>query len=63
MKRTRSEIIEESNAIFTAGQLMGLATRLNYDALERFLSKPNPDFRYTREAQAALLFAKAVQNL
>ena len=63
MKRSRSEIIEEPNALFTTGELAGTAMRLNVKTLENFLSKPNPDFRYTRQAQAALLFAKAVQNL
>lgn len=55
--------MEESNALFTAGELGGLAMRLNVPALEKFLSKPNPEFRYTKLTQAALVFAKAVQNL
>lgn len=53
---TDSEKQQESMAVFICGEIMGVCSLLNYNALERFLSsdRSKGDFRYAKECEAIL---------
>jgi hypothetical protein len=51
-----------TNSLILAGELMGLAYKLDARALEKFLESPSPDFRYEKECRAAIEFRKAVHG-
>jgi hypothetical protein len=61
-KQSQSDKYQELHALFTTGELVGLASKVNIDALERFLSRQNPEFNYIKESKAVLAFAKLIQN-
>lgn len=53
---------DECNAVFTAGELAGLAMHLNPKALEQVLDSPDRDkgepFRYVALCRAAIAFRR-----
>jgi len=53
----------EGNAVLIAGQLAGLASRLDVDALERFLDSKPADFLYEKQCRAAIQFRKTVISI
>lgn len=53
---------DNAEALFLVGQLAGIACKLNVAALEKFLTAPPGDFRYQKEALAALTFAKTIRG-
>jgi hypothetical protein len=55
---------EQARALLVAGQLAGLASRLNVAELEKYLAnRPPPDFNYEKLCRAAIEFVKAIQKL
>lgn len=51
-----------ANALLKVGQLHGMASTLDVDALEEVLKNPQPDFRYAAEVRAAIKFAKSLRG-
>ena len=49
-------------AILIAGQLCGMASRLDVAALEKFLQSNPKDFRYVKQCRAAIEFRRAVDE-
>lgn len=50
----------QADALINAGLLVGVAYKLDINALEEMLKTPDPDFRYTKECEAVIRFAKEV---
>jgi hypothetical protein len=50
----------QQQALIIAGELAGLASRLDTDALEAYLVAPDADFLCERLCRAAIIFTKAV---
>jgi hypothetical protein len=61
-KKSAVQIDTATNAILIAGQLAGLAFRLDAAALEKFLESPPKYFRYEKECRAAIEFRKAIHG-
>ena len=56
-----AKVLNEPNAsILLAGRLAGLASRLDAEALEKFLESPPRDFRYEKNCRAAIAFKRAI---
>jgi hypothetical protein len=54
------EEVEQTNAVFVAGQLNGMAYHLNANALEKFLETAPNEFRYGSLCRAAIAFRRAI---
>jgi hypothetical protein len=50
----------QANAMFVAGEMAGLSSKLDTDALEEYLKAPADDFRYAELCKAAIAFTEAV---
>jgi hypothetical protein len=53
---------ELQTALLIAGQLFGLATRLDADALERFLDSKPKDFYHEATCRAAIAFRRSIDS-
>jgi hypothetical protein len=60
--RPRLKVGDLANAHLLAGELWGLAMRLDADLLEKFLRNPPADFRYASICQAAINFRRELDR-
>ena len=54
--------VEQIEAIFRSGEIMGIASSINIKSLEKFLENPDPTFRYAQYCKAVLELARLVQD-
>jgi hypothetical protein len=54
---------QQQTALLVAGELFGVAQRLDVAALEKYLENPESDFRYERHCHAAIEFRRALDQI
>ena len=63
MKTNEAYTGEVQQAIYLAGEMAGIVSRLDADALEKWLDTKPEGFNYERTCRAAIAFKRAIEAL
>ena len=54
--------IRKQSALLRAGEIIGISSQLDIEALEEITANPQPDFHYTEQCKAVIEFAKTLRG-